>query len=135
MRYGQASADVKHKRPQEALNTPRFGHSKAPSAVSVGAGQRRYLVATLQRHLAEAPLRVPALGQLALGQEALLGGAVPTLVGPFVEGAAVPEGFPEALHSSLVPGLAGAGEVSEGDAGLGQGLAEKARDALAELRG
>lgn len=38
-------------------------------------------------------------------------------------------------HGSLMVGLAGAGEVSEGDGGLGQGLAEEARNPLAELRG
>lgn len=92
-------------------------------------------MAGLQRHLAWASLGVPALSKLALGQEALLGSAVPALVRPFVECPAIPEGAPEMTHSLLVAGLAGAGEVSKGDGGLGQGLAEEARDPLAMLRG
>lgn len=92
-------------------------------------------MAGLQRHLARVTLGVPALSELALRQEALLGSAVPALVRPFVECPTVPEGTPEVTHGSLVAGLAGAGEVSEGDGGLGQGLVEEARDPLAELRG
>lgn len=96
-----------------------------------GAG---YLMAGLHRHLAGASLGIPALGQLALGQEALLRSAVPALITPFVESPAVLECPPEMAHGLLVAGLTGADEVREGDGGLGQGLAEKARDPLAELR-
>jgi len=96
---------------------------------------RRYLMAALQSHPAAASPGVRPLAELALGHEALLGRAVPTLVGPFVEGPGVPQRAPEAAHGPLVPGLAGAGEVGEGDGGLGQGPAEQARDALAQLRG
>lgn len=92
-------------------------------------------MASLQGHLAGAALGIRALGQLALGEEALLGCAVPALVGALVEHPSIPEGPPEVPDGSLVPGLAGAREVGVGDTGLGQGLAKEPRDPLAELRG
>lgn len=94
-----------------------------------------YLMASLRRHLVRAPLAVRTLGELALGQEALIWSAVPALVRPFVERPTLLQGTPEVTHGSLVVGLAGADEVREGDRCLGQGLAEQSRNAGAELRG
>lgn len=92
-------------------------------------------MASLQRHLVRAPLGVHTLGELALGQEALIWSAVPALIRPFVERPVLLQGTPKMTHSSLVAGLAGADEVREGDGCLGQGLAEQSRNVGAELWG
>lgn len=90
-------------------------------------------MSALERHGTQIPGRTHLPSDLGLGQEALIRGAIPPFIDPFVKQTPGLQHTPEVLHRYTVPSLRGADEVGGGDASLPEKLQELGRHSIAKL--